>query len=565
MQHHSAARRLMLAAAGLLLVAAGWTQGPVGNLPPVARVAGAEIDADAFAARYAEYLLRAGLQDEYRWRRAFVDYLVDLHLVGADLRAGGIEADDAYRHEHAAVARKLLLDAYVDRVLFDTLDVSEADLRAVFVRMNTELKARHLYARTREQAEALQARLQAGEAFEALAREVFADSALAAAGGSVGYFGFDEMDPAFEDAAFALGVGEVSPPVRTAQGYSIIQLEDRRENPVLTEADYEAKRSQLRLYVLRRKRTEALAQHSQARAEALAPAFDARTLARLEAQVRGTALAPEGEAEAAWLAAPLVTFGAPDRRRTWTVADFRERAAFTGAAQRAQVRTRSHLEAFIVGLAVREEMLEQARAAGLDREAVYHDAHRRAMALWLYDAAKTRAAAAAVLPEDSLRAYFEENRDRYDVPEQVFVREILVETKAEAEALQAQLGTASFEALARTHSIRPGADATGGALGFLARRQLGRLADAAFGAEAGAVVGPLEVAGRYVLLQVGPRQAPQAAAFDAARDRVAEDLRPRYAEAAFQKYLRTLRTRYDVAVDEAALAAVRVPIGMRPE
>ena len=94
-------------------------------------------------------------------------------------------------------------DRYAAGAIYDTVQVRERDVADLFVRVNTTLKARHLYARTREQADRLYARLQAGETFEDLAREGFADSVLAARGGSVGYFEFDEMDPAFEDAAFA--------------------------------------------------------------------------------------------------------------------------------------------------------------------------------------------------------------------------------------------------------------------------------------------------------------------------------------------------------------------------
>lgn len=530
----------------------------------VATVAGQPISEQAFADGYTAYLLKGGLQDSPHLRRVFVDYLVQARLVARAAREEGIAQEAAFRFEQEVVAQKLLLDAYADRMLFDTLQVTDDDLRALFVRANTRVKARHLYARTREQAEALYARLRQGASFEALAREVFADTALANNGGSVGYFGYDEMDPAFEETAYTLKVGEISRPVRTAHGYSIIQVEDRVEQPLLTEAAFVARASQLETYALRRKRTEALHRHGRELGDALRITFDGVALDRLMAQIEGTALEAEGEQAEAWLAAPLLSFGPAGDRRTWTVADLRDRAQYTAEAQRAQVRTREHLEAFVSGLVVRELMMERARAAGLHREPVYAQALTQAMDEWIYRTAKARVTAGVDVPADSVRAYFEAHREVYVVPEKVRVREILTETRAEADALAARLEAASFADLARAHSIRPGADATGGDLGYVTRGQLGRLADPVFAAVEGEVVGPLEVAGRYALLQVGGRQAARPARLEEVRDQVEAVLHRQAADAAFDAYVASLRARYDVAVDEAALAAVRLPaVGRR--
>src|SRR5690606_2587364 len=130
----------------------------------------------------------------------------------------GAAEQPEYRIVAERFRRKLLIDLYVRRSIYDSIEVAESDLEEVFGRINTSIKARHLYAPTLAQAESLYDRLLSGETFEDLAREVFSDSLLASTGGSLGYFTFDEMDLAFEDAAFALEIGEISRPVRTAQG-----------------------------------------------------------------------------------------------------------------------------------------------------------------------------------------------------------------------------------------------------------------------------------------------------------------------------------------------------------
>lgn len=77
----------------------------------------------------------------------------------------------------------------------------------------------------REKAEEALRRLQQGEPFEEVAKEVSEDPGSAQQGGDLGFFGRGVMDPAFEEAAFSLEkVGDLSEPVLSKFGYHIIQL-----------------------------------------------------------------------------------------------------------------------------------------------------------------------------------------------------------------------------------------------------------------------------------------------------------------------------------------------------
>jgi peptidyl-prolyl cis-trans isomerase C len=81
---------------------------------------------------------------------------------------------------------------------------------------------------TKEEADAIIAQLEAGGDFEAIAKEKSTDGA-AAQGGDLGYFGPGQMVPPFEEAAFALDVGQFSKePVQTQFGFHVIKVEDKR-------------------------------------------------------------------------------------------------------------------------------------------------------------------------------------------------------------------------------------------------------------------------------------------------------------------------------------------------
>ncbi len=75
-------------------------------------------------------------------------------------------------------------------------------------------------------AEEIVKRLDAGEAFDVLAREVSEDPGSASEGGDLGFFARGIMVPEFENAVFEMQVGERSAPIRSSYGLHIIELLD---------------------------------------------------------------------------------------------------------------------------------------------------------------------------------------------------------------------------------------------------------------------------------------------------------------------------------------------------
>ncbi len=74
--------------------------------------------------------------------------------------------------------------------------------------------------------------LQAGADFAELAQASSRDPGSASQGGDLGWFGRGDMTPAFDSAAFAMDVGEISEPVASNYGYHIIKLEEKEDERV---------------------------------------------------------------------------------------------------------------------------------------------------------------------------------------------------------------------------------------------------------------------------------------------------------------------------------------------
>ncbi|MEO5367086.1 MAG: peptidylprolyl isomerase [Magnetococcus sp. WYHC-3] len=102
----------------------------------------------------------------------------------------------------------------------------------------------------RQEVEHLRALIAGGQPFEEVAKAHSQDPGSAAQGGALGWFGPGVMDPAFEEAAFALAPGELSAPVRSRFGWHLIQVEERQ---ALDPDSFDAKRAELETRLLDQK------------------------------------------------------------------------------------------------------------------------------------------------------------------------------------------------------------------------------------------------------------------------------------------------------------------------
>jgi peptidyl-prolyl cis-trans isomerase D len=212
---------------------------------------------DIIANQYREGINRTAAATAEELNQAYVleaqqrqfSYLVlPLQSFSEALDIPNQEIEDYYRtHQDAFMTPERVRVQYLEldaATLDASTDVDEQALQALYQEQSAkyvvpeERHARHILvalpadadesatAAALEKSRSIVARLEAGEDFGDLAKELSDDPGSAASGGDLGFFGRGVMTPEFEEAVFALQKGERSEPVKSPFGFHIIELVD---------------------------------------------------------------------------------------------------------------------------------------------------------------------------------------------------------------------------------------------------------------------------------------------------------------------------------------------------
>ena len=161
-----------------------------------------------------------------------IDDIVDTKLTANAAIESGLSENPllkeiAERAYDRVIAEAWLNDALNSRINEDMINQSYNDLVAD-TESRTETRARHILLDSKDAAMDAIKRLDNGEDFADLAKEL-STGPSGPNGGELGYFRRGAMVPSFELASFQMDVGSYSKePVQTQFGWHVIKVEDRR-------------------------------------------------------------------------------------------------------------------------------------------------------------------------------------------------------------------------------------------------------------------------------------------------------------------------------------------------
>ena len=233
-------RRAGLAAASLalLLAAAGPLRAEDAKDPLIAKVNGVEIHQSDLAIAEEAAGQIPPMPPEAK-RDYLVQFMADLILVSKAAEDKKIGDSAEFKQQLEFDRRKLLMADLMEQVgkaaLTDEAMHKVYDEAVKQIGEQPEVHARHILIRAaagdakaseaaKSKIEAVIARLNKGEDFATVAKEMTEDPSGKANGGDLGYFTKEQMVPEFADIAFKLDKGQISGPVKTQFGWHVIKV-----------------------------------------------------------------------------------------------------------------------------------------------------------------------------------------------------------------------------------------------------------------------------------------------------------------------------------------------------
>jgi peptidyl-prolyl cis-trans isomerase C len=158
--------------------------------------------------------------------------------------------------------------------------------------------------------------------------------------------------------------------------------------------------------------------------------------------------------------------------------------------------------------------------------------------------------------EEEFLRYYQTNASAFSLADRVQVRQIVIRTRDEAEALRMRiLRGESFEELARAHSLSPDKE-SGGDIGVFGRGEMPPEFDVAFSLSVGKVSEVVQSDYGYHLMMVVDKLPARLRPFSEVREQVRERMLVERRESAYQNWIQQLRDQAEIHIREDVVADV---------
>ena len=183
-------------------------------------------------------------------KQDLLDELIARQLVVED----AIESGLTQTEEFQKLYREFVFQHSIGQ-MFKTINVTDEECEAYYNENKEQFKeemirAAHILVEEEEQANELLAAIEGGADFHEL-ESANSKCTSGSRGGDLGDFGRGQMVPEFEQAAFALNIGEISGVVKTQFGYHLIKLLDKKDIVPFTDV-----KGQIQQYLTSKKQNE---------------------------------------------------------------------------------------------------------------------------------------------------------------------------------------------------------------------------------------------------------------------------------------------------------------------
>ena len=388
--------------------------------------------------------------------RSFLDVLIDSRLLVREAYELRLDESTSVTQATEEFRRRKIVDHLIRREINDRSQVSAAEVREAWETRTTVLyDLRHIVVASREDAESIRTSLINGADFDRLARQCsVAGSRMYS--GRLSQLGWGTMEPTWEEVVFKLEPGDISPVIDTEAGWQVVQLLSTTEVP---RPDPGRATEKIRGILEKRK----LESRKKQFAEELWSRFHARiTVAEISPRLIARLSSDQPDTPvAAWDGG---TFTVHELAAGTSLPFLAMLPALKGKQQlETEIRTAVN-EKLLAQLGVEEHVAEVPEIAEAVRR--YQESLME-MALFEQHIMKD-----IEIPDDEIRAYFDQHRDELVEPETRRVAHVLVNSAEEAAEVRRKLIEGEdFQTMARSRSTDVQTAQIGGDLGWIGQKE----------------------------------------------------------------------------------------------
>jgi hypothetical protein len=191
-----------------------------------------------FRIAYLQLLKNPRTFDSKELRRQFLDELIQRCILSKEAERLGFAKSEILTNEVEAFRDKALRTQHFEKVIKPKFTIHEDEIEEAYMFTQESRKIKHLFYKTKEQADSAYSALSCGASFDSLAHICFKDSTLANSGGDLGWVEWDQLEYDMAKAAFRQPVNMISEPIKSSFGYHLIEVTDFKKKPLITRYEY---------------------------------------------------------------------------------------------------------------------------------------------------------------------------------------------------------------------------------------------------------------------------------------------------------------------------------------
>lgn len=556
--------------AGVLVLTSFYGCGSQKKEKIVAKVGDREITADELEKQWADAsrMIIQGVS-EFDRKKEIVNGMIGDQVVIMEAYKEGIDNEVEGDSNFAKQKESILLTVLYKREIADKAQVSESEMKQEYDKGKEEVHAWHILVETKQEADNVYQSLKNGADFAQLATEKSIDPTVKDNAGDLGFFRWGKMVPEFQEAAFKLKEGEISRPVKSTFGWHIIKVVEKRK---VDQPPYEEAKTLLQARLDQAKKQQMVTEYFKQLKKKVGFKINDKALDLLMSKKE------EMPPDTLGLRRPgdmldLNKFTPEEQNMTLfsykggevTVGTFVQQFNEYPQPYRPRLSDKEKIGEMAFQTQIRSLLIDESKEENLEKTKDFEKEWKNLMEKEMAERMRGEVILKGVgISDAEIQSYYDMHKDRFTAQPQVKVREILVKTKDEADAVLKQLKKGEdFAKLAQEKTIRTYAKSSGGDLGSFTRSRYPELFDAAMGINKGSLAGPIKIMDRqlgeaYAVIKLEDKTEEKVQPLEEVKDRVIQMARREKDNAIYTQWVENAKARYKIEIfDDAIKSTVK--------